>query len=400
MRSSSSISMSSTLRVQPGLRVLQVIDADPMAYPPTINAARVLAGSGAHVRCIGGMRGQRPLLAMPDRVSVEYLVYGSWEKGLRKLHWAAGRFRFRAQIAQIVRDWQPHLVIAYDTGAGWAVLPLLGRTRTVLHIHDNENANAQSWRSVRTWQWHSLKRRAVEFTMRVVPDAERAAHLRDEWGVQGAFQVVGNVPPRRAPVRNHVLRDLLEIPDASPLAVVVGNMGLFSATAKALARTRLPWHLAVIGAGDQTAVVRMRQVAAEAGVASRIHVFSHTSYDVVRTWLLGCDVGLALHPSDSRTINWQRIGTGSVKVMEYTAAGLPSIVCSRAAFSQLAAQSGALEVIDREDEEGIAAALDRLEPGSQPWQERAQAAVEAHLGRYNMEAQLSPLLQSLGVLAE
>jgi hypothetical protein len=370
-----------------------------MIYPPTINAARLLAHLGAQVLCIGGVDIAAPPLAMVPGARIEYASYGTQQGRLARLGWAVGRHAFRHAVMAACRGFGPDLVVAYDVGAGWAVLPLLGSTTTtVMHVHDNPSPEQFSWHSVRGWQWRAVMSHAHRFAAWVVPDAQRAQHLNQAWGIPVQAKVVANVPPLTKPQRNRLLRDRLGLGSSTaPLAVVVGNIGLLPELVAAMAGARAPWQLAVIGAGDAALVDRALRVAEQLGIRPRIHVIGYTSYDVMRSWLPGCDVGLALYPSDANSVNWRLMGSGSVKVMEYVAAQVPAIVCSKRAFATLAAETGALHVLEAETVDAIRSALDRLEPHTEYWQRLADAARAAHVSRFNLEGELGAFLRDLGL---
>jgi hypothetical protein len=78
------------------------------------------------------------------------------------------------------------------------------------------------------------------------------------------------------------------------------------------------------------------------------------------------------------------------------AAGIPSLVGPRECFGSMV-DTGALEVIQGNTAEAIAKGLDQLEPGGENWQRRADAGLRAHTDTFHCEAQLAPLLNTLGL---
>ncbi len=380
------------MRVRPGLRVLQVIYQDPVTYPPTVNAARVLAAAGAQVLCLGYRRGPAPELARTPGVRFRYLNEGQTEALPGLLRRAANVRAMRREVKREIETFRPDLVIAYDHGAGWGVAPFLrGRNfKAVLHLHDLLNVSITRFTSSDGWMWAEMMRSAGDFDLIVVPEEQRASYLRDSWGMRQVPRVASNSPPRRQPVRNDELRRRIDSsrPPAM-LAAVVGNMGLYTETVRGVASTRSEWHLALVGCGHGPSVTHMLEEAHRLGIRDRFHVFPYTSYDTVRLWLQGCDAGLGFYPSTTTNVNWQTMGAASVKIQEYMAAGIPSIAASRATFATLARETGAIALLKEETAQAIAAALDHLEPGSDEHSRLATAAIDAHL---------HPLLEDLGLM--
>jgi glycosyltransferase involved in cell wall biosynthesis len=388
------------MRVRTGLRVLQVIYQDPVTYPPTLNAARLLARAGAEVVCLGYRRDSEENVALPESVRIRYLNASPRLPGIVKK--VANVLSLRSETRTEIARLRPDLVIAYDWWGGWGVLPCLGQgsQKVVLHMHDLLNEGASRLSSSDDWMWAQVARNIQRFDLLVVPEKQRADYLRDKAGVSRPARIAANSPPRRRPARNELLKQVIaakagRLPDM--LAVVIGNMGLYMEMVRGLAATRSEWHLALIGCGHGPSVRQVLDEARRLGIENRVHVFPYTNYDTVQSWLPGCDVGIGFYPSSSTNVNWQTMGSASVKVQEYMAAGIPSIVCSRRTFAALAEDSGALELLESETPQAIASALDRLEPGSAHHGQLARAAELAHLDRFNCESQLQPIIDELGL---
>ena len=388
--------MSNQLRVRPGLRVLQVIYHDPVNYPPTLNAMRVLAQAGAQVLCLGYDRGLSAPVRLPESARIEYLnasapgyppsTLGIWLEGIG----------LRSHAARAIRAFRPDLVIGYDHWGSLALLPICVRDKVIKISHLHDIVDAKSLRTFATdrLMWAALRRVLPKFALVVVPESARADFLRDRHEIRYDILTVGNSPPREEPGRNDELRRQLTGVGNDPIAVVVGMMALGNETVRALARTRKRWHVVVVGCRKQAWLDSVRSEAVRCNVADRLHLLPYTDYDTVRRWLPGCDVGLGFY-ANSHNPNWRYMGAGSVKIQEYMAAGIPTLAGMRGSLGRLAEDTGALAIIDQASDSAIAAELDSLEPGSERWQRLASAATKAHLGSYNMEAQLAPLLVRL-----
>jgi glycosyltransferase involved in cell wall biosynthesis len=384
------------------VRVLQVIYQDPMTYPPTINTARMLGRLGAEVLCLGYRRGDFPRVDLPPSVQISYLNAntthihtGAWTK-------LSNVVRLRFRTGYEIRRYQPDLIIAYDHWGGWGVLPFLrrGRHKAILHLHDVLDRDAKRVTFSDRLMWGNVIKHLDKFDLVVVPEKKRAEYLQEAYRIERPIWVVANSPLAGPSVKNDALRSKIESMTGSRpglLAVIVGNVGLLSETARALAQTRGPWHLAVIGSTQGALLEAMMEEGRRNGVERRIHLIPYTNYDTVRSWLPGCDVGLCVHSSSSSNVNWRLAGSASVKVQEYLGAGIPSIVSPADSFRVLATETGALQLVEDETADGICAALNDLEPGSAHHAAMSRAALAAHRNTYNYEAQLMPVLRQLGI---
>lgn len=387
---------------QPSFRVLQVIYQDPTTYPPTFNTARILGRMGADVLCLGFRRGSFPGVDLPPSVRIRYLNAEASDGLPGALSKLANVLKLRLQCGREIRRLRPDLVIAYDHWGGWGVLPFVGRggPKAILHLHDVLDRDVERTTFSDRWMWRKVTGGLARFDIVVVPEKQRAEYLRKAYGIERPISVVANSPLLGRHARNDALRKSIESASGSRpelLAVIVGNVGLLGEAVKAVADARSRWHLAIIGSSQGALLESVMQQARRLGVSERIHVIAYTSYDTVRSWLPGCDVGLCVHSSSSSNVNWRLAGGASVKVQEYMGAGIPSIVSPADSFADLARETGALALLAEETAEAIRAALDELEPGSARHAAMSQAAAAAHETTYNYEAQLLPVLKVLGL---
>jgi glycosyltransferase involved in cell wall biosynthesis len=380
------------------IRVLQVMYQDPVTYPPVLNAAAVIAEAGGAVLCLGFRRSGAEGPELPRCVSTKYIDAPSMVP--EALRGAANLASLRLNTARAVKAFRPHAVIAYDWWGGWAVLPMMRRRNfmVALHMLDLLNEGRSRLSSSDDWIWAAVRERIDRFDTIVAPERQRAEYLRDAWHIQSEVLLCANSPRRSAPARNQTLRRILAERSGatlSRLAIVLGNMGMYDELIEGVAKAKAPWDVAIVGCGHRPSVERIRRRSLELGIAKRVHIFEYTPYATVQEWLRSCDLGIALYPSDSPNVNWRTMGNASVKVQEYMAAGLPSLVCSRHTFEALGRETGALEVLDEETPASIAAALDRLEPGSERHSILATNAYRAHAERYNTEDQIRPFLERI-----
>lgn len=387
-----------TLRVRPGLRVLQAIYQDPVNYPPTLNALRCLAAAGAEVLCIGFDRDLGKHLPLPTGARIQYLNARSPGSAKNTLDHLGSALLFYRAVQRAISTFRADLVIGYDHWGALALLPLPGRARELrmVHLHDILDDDAVPVLSTEGLVWALVKRQLSSFPVVGVPAEERAQYLRERLRRVPRLTVVENAPPLTSPSRNALLRTRLGISAEEPLAVVVGQMTLGAETVRALAQTRARWHLAVIGCRNPGWINDMEREARQHRLTDRLHLVPYTDYDTVRRWLPGCDLGLCFY-ARSTNPNWNHMGSSSVKIQEYMAAGLPSLVGMRDSMGGFASRTGGMELIETDSADAIRAGLDKLEPHSPRWRALSAAALAAHQSTHNCEAQWAALLGSLGL---
>jgi phosphatidylinositol alpha-1,6-mannosyltransferase len=120
-----------------------------------------------------------------------------------------------------------------------------------------------------------------------------------------------------------------------------------------LLRDRIDVHYALIGVGEDQA--HLKGLAVEQGVADRVHLLGHVTYEDLPRWYAACDV----FAMPNRDIDGDTEGFGLV-FLEAAAAGKP-VVCGTAGGTGSAVVDGVTGLrVDGERPEAIADALERL----------------------------------------
>lgn len=383
------------------VKILQVIYYDPANYPPTLNAMRVLARAGAEVSCLGFYRGKSYVPELPASARIEYLNEppGGWKNTFSGL--VLEPLAFRRSVERAVERLRPDFVLAYDHWGMWASARIVRRVPVVYHIHDTVEPSDFSPFGRQRYITVETERAARHCVAVVLPDEGRAELFASRVPQTARIHVVANAPPRRSPAKGGGLRPLMAAADGSipeRIAVLVGNMGSARESVRALARAAERWHYAVVGSTDRRGLEAMREEAEAGGFSDRLRIFPYRPYDEIAPLLAGADLGFGFYSQVGRhSSNWRLMGTGSVKVMEYLASGVPAIVSPRSAFARFGATTEGLRIVDEETAEEFRKAIDELDPSGPEWARRSRAASRDHLRLYNLETQMAPLLDLFGL---
>ena len=339
------------------MRTLQVVFyGDPHGYPPIINAARALADSGWRIEIVCRAERTHGDVRWPAGVTLvraERSPRHRWGE-YAAFVWMAVK---RAKRGAIVAGHDMHGLLPAALMARKAGAPL------VYHCHDFADA-ARSLpagsRIVKAFE-PMLARRAA---LVVVPDARRGDVMRRELGLREAPLVVPNAPRASPSLPPGRLREALAVRGHPPCRVVLrqGRIGPghgIEATIRSMPRWSDPSaRFVLMGPGEPEFVSRISALAAEWGVADRVVVLPAVAYDEVAGFTREADVGHALY--DPVNVNHVEMGTASNKVIEYMAAGIPSIVADNPSFRALLAKARFGLAADPSSEAAIADAVNRI----------------------------------------
>jgi glycosyltransferase involved in cell wall biosynthesis len=339
------------------VRTLQIVFyGDPNGYPPIINAVRALAEAGWSVEIV--CRGERS--------------HGEvrWPAEATLVRSAAARGGAWREYAAFVRlAWKhakPGAIIAGHDMHGLLPAALMARkagSPLVYHCHDFADAARNlpaGSRIVKAFE-PMLARRAA---LVVVPDERRGAVMRRELGLREPPLVVPNAPRALSIAPPGRLHEALASRGHARGRIVLrqGRIGPghgIEATIRSMPRWTDPSaSFVLMGPGEADFVRRISALAAECGVAERVVVLAPVPYDEVAGFTREADVGHALY--DPVNVNHVEMGTASNKVIEYMAAGIPSIVADTPSFRELLSRARFGLAADPSSEAAIAEAVNRI----------------------------------------
>ena len=307
-------------------RVLFLQVADPAAYPPVMNAARVMAEAGWQVTLLAAPIASSGLAFAPG-AGIELRSIGA-----RPSH-VVGRgvyLRYLAEAASLALRRRTHVVYASDplsAGPALAAARLTG-ARLVYHEHDSPEPDAPaSWVS-------NLRRRAAERAELVMlPNEARAAQVGAALGVAGKTITVWNLPSRR------------ELPRLACGGAEAGGDGgerlelyyhgsinperLPEAVVHAIARLGRAARLSIAGyeaPGAAGYVARLVELGAGDGAPHVVYLGEIPERADLLAQATRADVGLAFMPAATADFNMRNMVGASNKPFDYLAAGQALLV--------------------------------------------------------------------------
>jgi glycosyltransferase involved in cell wall biosynthesis len=302
-------------------RVLYVLRTNPAAYPPVEHGAVMLAERGCDVCLLGVALVPELSLAAHSRLSVHLrpAVGRGWRQKVD-----AALFVF--WVASRARRFRPDWIYSSDplsTPAAWVAAVVCGAS-IVYHEHDAPEAPAGPPSIFARLIGRARRAVARRARLCVVPSAGRAAILADDTGVRN-ITVIWNTPLRR---------DVVAAKPRRPGTRLLFHGSIVPARVPdtlLYALARLPGHVSLRVTGYDPAggeyVARLMSLAGTLGISDRI---AFGGAEPTRAGLMeqgaSCDVGVALLPLASSSVNERTMVGASNKPFDYMACGLALLV--------------------------------------------------------------------------
>ncbi len=263
---------------------------------------------------------------LPD-VEIRYLRMRSREWSARQTPLLKLlRFKeFTLRAMWELRRQKGDILVAHDMPA---VLPLLLRLlfapgRVVYHAHELWTEAAENLAPFRPF-WRVLERLTVRRAARIiVPEANRARIVHEEYGAPALPEVVMNIPAELPPFeRGTLLRERLQLPEDAVCVLYQGLLGdgrcvLELVAAVALLPSRV--HLILIGLGEEGYIQQLHNAAEE--LDGRVHFFSWMHPEELVAFTASADVGVLLYRNQGRNNYY----AAPNKLYEYLFTGLPVV---------------------------------------------------------------------------
>lgn len=367
--------------------VLYLQYTNPAGYPPIVHGAHLLAEAGCTVRLLGIALND---LGFPphERVSLELLPAqpGGWRQRI-------GFLRFVWHVCMRVRAIRPHWIYASDplsTPAAW-LAARLWNVRCVYHEHDApEGAGAAVVGGVVAFS----RRRLAGLAERcVVPSQGRADALAAATGRTDAM-VIWNTPrrcevaPRRSgtPVGTRLLFHGSIVPARVPEILL-----------QAIAALPPTVTLCVTGYDPSGGAYQSRLVslARALGIDRRVEFRGPVSRDELMRQCPAFDVGLALLPLNSASLNERTMLGASNKPFDYLAAGLAVLVPDQADWRQCFVEPGYGLACDPASVASITQAISRFDADPDARQRMGELGRQRVVEEWNYDAGFKPVLQTI-----
>lgn len=337
-----------------------VIFSDPDYYPPTINAANILAERGHEVRLIG----IRYTAAQKQQLnpSVRRIDYGSHKTGLRNI-WQYFSFYvwYFARLGRKRPDW----IVIYDS---MPVGPIAFATRFyktpwLLHNHDLLT-QPKGWYRLISWIEKKFVKHATVISF---PQEDRAVNFMQIAGLKTFPQIVYNGPRKSwSETKLPVHPELKEWVEESRFIVLY--QGQFSkhfnldVLIKSFTLLDENIVLCLIGRELEEGLIKdYQRIINEHGLSKRVKILPSLPYNEVPAVTAFCSIGVAkLGMDKSIPFNDYYLTGASNKVSEYLAFGLPVLMANTDVNRQFYEKYGASLFANGDSHEDIAFVLQHI----------------------------------------
>jgi len=374
------------------LKIDIVILSDPDFYPPTINAANILAERGHDINLIGihYEKAQRQKL----HPSIKRINYGSHKTGLQNV-WQY--FSFFWRLKKQIKSRKPDWVIAYDSMAvGPTAFAAGKKTKWIFHNHDLFT-NPRGWYKLISWL---EKRWSHKATLVSFPQEDRARFFMKQASLNTFPSIVYNGPRKE-------WAGLMQPPHTALQAwirddkFIVLYQGQFSKyfNLDILIRSFqfLPERvvLCIVGRPLEAGIVEeYESIISEIKLKHRVQILKSVTYDQVPSITRHCNLGIAKLGMDKNIpFNDYYLTGASNKVSEYLAVGLPVLMADTEVNREFYSTYGFAIFADGTSAKKIAEAIEPLTaPGSTVYAQLRQQATKAGKEIFNFDTQFEKII--------
>jgi len=384
--------------------ILYLQYTNPSAYPPLEHSAALLSEAGYDILFLGVAGAGPPSARARGQGRIRLLWMSACPPGWRqKPHY----LRFGVwTIWHAVRS-RPRWIYASDPLSCPIALAInrLLRIPVIYHEHDSPDVAGAMTPAAPSvppapsvfmrfvlWARRRLARRA---TLCVLPNAERTARFARDTACARTITVWN------CPLKTDIAAPRLRT-TASPLVLYYhGNISreLLPVTLlDAMARSARDVELHVVGyeaMGQAGYLEQFRREAMRAGVGARVHVFPPVPRAGLLKRLEGCDVGLALVPTNSRDVNLRALTGASNKAFEYLAGGLALLVSDLTDWRRAYVDPGYALAAEPASPDSLATALRWFADNRERMRQMADAGRQRILMEWNYETQFQPVLDEI-----
>jgi glycosyltransferase involved in cell wall biosynthesis len=382
-------------------RIALVSFSDPTYYPPTLNAAQILARRGWCVDLLGTRWRGKPHATSNYPSGVNVLLHSETGAGI---DYYAQYARFFLWACQLARRNRYHWIYCYDMLAaplGRAMARLAG-ARWAYHNHDLEIRAEMS----PTQRWLRLKElelgSARHADLIVFPQRERARMFADAAGLREMPQIVFNCPPLAWNPDGDLDPRVAALRARWPRLVVYQGGLNSDRGVRALIESLPHWpdDAALVLVGDPRAsgeIAMLEERVRELGLGERVLWAGNLgwSYRALPGVTRAGALGVAITPPCGRSnINLEHLAGASNKVFEYMACGLAVLAPDTPGFRELIEEPGYGQVCVDYRPQALGRQITALLDTSLREKMRARN-LDAYRTRFNYEHQFAPIVARL-----
>ena len=377
-------------------KIAFVLFSDPMIYPPTMNAAAILAEHGCEVDIVGVHHKTGDHIPAPD--GTKFLYQGHLKKGI------GFRFdfiKFCFSFARLARSRGYDWIFSYNmTGAvpGFLGSRVCG-SRFLYHVHDITIVK-------KPYSFYSLLKRLEYFCARKAdvvsfPQQDRADLFAAEAKLARQPLIVMNGP------RLNWASQRFGDPEVIALRKRCGRVVLYQGglnwkrglrqVLESMPMWQLKAGLCLLGNIDlepsfPEAALRL---AASLGVRDRVLVRTTMPYLELSKVTQFCDVGLGVMatPDQNQCINICHLAGASNKLVEYMACDLPVVVPNTGEYEKFIGKLGLGVLVDASQPESIAEGINELLGDAEKYKNISEKARAFFRDVLNYDQQFLPILK-------
>lgn len=367
---------------------------NPDNYPPIINGARLLAEAGWRVELFCRDDGQEWKVEYPEAVRIERVKATSGSSWRNYISFCRQAMRRGKKGAAVFVGHDMHGLVPARLLAARYGRPL------IYHCYDYSGegfTQTLGSRLVKSLQF-GFARSAGLMT---VPDEGLANLLFKDLHLKRPPVVMVNSPldqPRDGGALRGALQDRGR--DYEKIVFRQGRIGRGHALEVTIRSIPMwanrKWGFVVMGIGESSYVDSLNKLAASLGVNDQFVALPPVAYDRVAKFTRDADLGHALYePIHVNNLNI----TGSCKIQEYMAAGLPLLVSDRPSLRSLVEEYSSGLTADDSRPESIAAAINALLDNPEASHEMGVSSRRAFELEFCYEKQFAPVIRAIEQLS-
>ena len=303
-------------------KIAIIILSEPLTYPPTINAANILAENKWQVNIYGIKYNTTDNINCHKNVNINYV--GSNVKGIRNV---LQYFYFYLWIiGKLIVD-RPKIIISYDPlSVGPAIVSSwLFKIKWFYHVHDFIE-NPKGWYKILKYIERKFVNKAYNISF---PQIERARIYKEEYNIKNEIDIVLNGPRKNWIKSSLPNLKVLEIKNKFDNIILyqggISKHFNLEPLLMAIDICKSNFAICIIGRELETGVIDFyKSILKTDKQKNRLFFLEPTSYDKLPSITSLADIGLAKLTSNKKApINDFYLIGASNKISEYCAFGLP-----------------------------------------------------------------------------
>ena len=295
--------------------------------------------------------------------------------------------------------YRPHLVIVVDFKAVLGGLALAKTLSVPLIYYCLDIGVKNELVGIQKLLLSFERRFSKYFNLIIFPEENRAKFFRRMTGIRQKIMVVYNaVSKNTIPFRKTSLKNILAEKGFNFRWIVFRHGGIGEDQCieeSILAMEHLPVEagLVIVGYSNEEYLEKIKQLILQKNLEKRVFLLGILQRKDILGLLPSVDIGLALYKPTS--INKRFYGTGAVKLAEYIASGIPSVVNDNKMMRELNKKVGAFVFANPYSPESIANAVKEVISNPQKAKKLGQNTRKAFETFYNFEYQFEPVLREI-----